>query len=86
MTAVPSKLFEYMAAGRPIVYAGEGAAVALIDETGSGITTAPGDVRAIVDAIRAAATPAGVRWARKAEPMSASFRRAGTRCAVSQVS
>ena len=48
-----------MAAGRPIVYAGEGAAVALVDETGSGVTTAPGDVRAIVDAIRAAATPAG---------------------------
>jgi glycosyltransferase involved in cell wall biosynthesis len=61
VTAVPSKLFEYMAAGRPIVYAGEGAAVALIDETGSGITTAPGDVRAIVDAIRAAATPAGAQ-------------------------
>lgn len=61
VTAVPSKLFEYMAAGRPIVYAGEGAAVALIDETGSGITTAPGDVPAIVDAIRAAATPAGAQ-------------------------
>ena len=61
VTAVPSKLFEYMAAGRPIVYAGEGAAVALIDETGSGIATAPGDVRAIVDAIRTAATPAGAQ-------------------------
>jgi colanic acid biosynthesis glycosyl transferase WcaI len=61
VTAVPSKLFEYMAAGRPIVYAGEGAAVALIDETGSGITTAPGDVRGIVAAIRAAATPAGAQ-------------------------
>ena len=82
MTAVPSKLFEYMAAGRPIVYAGEGAAVALIDETGSGITTAPGDVRAIVDAIRARRARRKLRRARKAEPMSASFRRAGTRCAV----
>ena len=61
VTAVPSKLYEYMAAGRPIVYAGEGAAAALIDETGSGITTGPGDPRAIVGAIRAAATSAGAR-------------------------
>lgn len=61
VTAVPSKLVEYMAAGRPLVYAGEGAAVALVDETGSGITTRPGDAQAIVDAIRAAATPDGRR-------------------------
>lgn len=59
VTAVPSKLFEYMAAGRPIVYAGEGAAVALVDETGSGVTTAPGDAGAIIDAIRTAAAPDG---------------------------
>ncbi len=61
VTAVPSKLVEYMAAGRPLVYAGEGAAVALVTETGSGITTAPGDARAIVGAIRAAATADGRR-------------------------
>ena len=53
VTAVPSKLLEYMAAGRPIVYAGEGAAVALVETTGAGITTAPGDAGAIVAAIRA---------------------------------
>ena len=61
VTAVPSKLFEYMAAGRPIVYAGEGAAAVLIDETGAGLTTGPGDARAIVEAIRAAAGPAGTQ-------------------------
>ncbi|MGZ4409272.1 MAG: glycosyltransferase family 4 protein [Gaiellaceae bacterium] len=61
VTAVPSKLLEYMAAGRPIVYAGEGAAVALVEATGAGITTAPGDAGAIVDAIRVAATPDGVQ-------------------------
>ena len=65
-TAVPSKLFEYMAAGRPIVYAGEGAAAALVEETGSGITTAPGDAPAIVAAIRAAASPSGVELGRQA--------------------
>lgn len=61
ITAVPSKIVEYMAAGRPLVYAGDGAAAALVDETGSGITTAPGDARGIVDAIRAAASPDGRR-------------------------
>ncbi len=59
VTAVPSKLYEYMAAARPIVYAGEGAAAALVEETGAGLTAPPGDARAIVDAIRAAASPAG---------------------------
>lgn len=65
VTAVPSKLLEYMAAGRPIVYAGEGAAVALVEATGSGLTTAPGDPRAIVEAIRAAGLPPGVEMGRR---------------------
>ncbi len=60
VTAVPSKLFEYMAAGRPIVYAGEGAAVDLVERTGAGITTAPGDARAIADALRTVCSPVGV--------------------------
>ena len=61
VTAVPSKLLEYMAAGRPIVYAGEGAAVALVESTGSGLTASPGDAPAIVEAIRAAVSPEGAR-------------------------
>jgi colanic acid biosynthesis glycosyl transferase WcaI len=51
-TALPSKLLEYMAAGRPIVYAGAGAAAALVDTTASGVVTTPGDANAIVSAVR----------------------------------
>lgn len=58
-TAVPSKLLEYMAAGRPIVYAGAGAAVELVEGTGAGIAAPPGDAAAIVAAIRGAVSPRG---------------------------
>jgi colanic acid biosynthesis glycosyl transferase WcaI len=58
-TASPSKLLEYMAAGRPIVYAGTGTAATLVDATGSGIVTAAGDANAIAAAVRRAATPEG---------------------------
>ncbi len=50
-TASPSKLLEYMAAGRPIVYAGEGMAADLIRDSGVGRATAPGDVEAIRTAV-----------------------------------
>jgi colanic acid biosynthesis glycosyl transferase WcaI len=58
-TASPSKLLEYMAAGRPIVYAGAGAAAELVEATGSGVVTAPGDASAIVAAVRRVASPEG---------------------------
>ena len=51
-TARPSKLLEYMAAGRPVVYAGHGDAATLIAEVGCGICTAPGDPEGIAAAIR----------------------------------
>lgn len=50
-TAAPSKLLEYMAAGRPIVYAGDGAAARLVEESGAGRAVRPGDVEAIRDAL-----------------------------------
>ncbi len=59
VTAVPSKLYEYMAATRPIVYAGEGAAPALLESTGAGIVVAPGDAGAALEAIRRAASSEG---------------------------
>jgi putative colanic acid biosynthesis glycosyltransferase WcaI len=52
-TALPSKLFEYMAAGRPIVYAGDGLAAATIEQVGCGIAVPPGDADAIAAAIMA---------------------------------
>jgi glycosyltransferase involved in cell wall biosynthesis len=50
-----------MAAGRPIVYAGAGAAAELVEATGSGVVTAPGDASAIVAAVRRVASPEGRR-------------------------
>lgn len=50
-TGLPSKLWEYMAAGRPIVYAGEGLAVERLQEIGCACTAAPGDAASIAAAI-----------------------------------
>jgi glycosyltransferase involved in cell wall biosynthesis len=52
VTALPSKLHEYMAAERPVVYAGNGLAAETIAAIGSGIAVEPGDARAIAGAIR----------------------------------
>lgn len=58
-TALPSKLLEYMAAGRPIVYAGAGAAAELVEATGAGVVTTPGDANAVVAAVRRVTSPEG---------------------------
>jgi colanic acid biosynthesis glycosyl transferase WcaI len=50
-TAAPSKLFEYMAAGRPIVYAGAGLAAELVLRSGGGRVVPAGDAAAIADVI-----------------------------------
>jgi len=51
VTAAPSKLLEYMAAGRPIVYAGEGSAAALVERADAGVVVPPGDAAAIASAL-----------------------------------
>ena len=60
VTAAPSKLLEYMAAARPIVYAGEGSAASMIDTVGAGVVVQPDDARAAIDAIRRLASPEGM--------------------------
>lgn len=55
-TAAPSKLQEYMAAGRFIVYAGEGSAAELVERSGAGVVVPPGDGQAVVAAL-ASSTP-----------------------------
>jgi glycosyltransferase involved in cell wall biosynthesis len=40
-----------MAAGRPIVYAGEGSAAALVERAGAGIVVPPGDAPAVAEAV-----------------------------------
>jgi colanic acid biosynthesis glycosyl transferase WcaI len=49
---VPSKVYEYMGAGKPIVCSVAGETAALILETGSGLTAAPSDPEALAQAIR----------------------------------
>jgi colanic acid biosynthesis glycosyl transferase WcaI len=40
-TSLPSKLYEYMATGKPIVYAGKGLAAETVDEIGCGVSVSP---------------------------------------------
>ena len=51
-TVVPTKLYEYMAAGRPVVSNVPGEAASLIERAGVGVSVTPGDPEAIASAIR----------------------------------
>jgi glycosyltransferase involved in cell wall biosynthesis len=54
---LPGKLFEYLAAGRPIVALAAGnEAARVVEETGTGVAVAPDDVAAIAAALRRVAT------------------------------
>jgi colanic acid biosynthesis glycosyl transferase WcaI len=50
-TMIPIKLFEYMATGKPIIYAGRGAAAELLRHIGCAVTVTPGDPKLIGTAI-----------------------------------
>ena len=50
-TVIPVKLYEYMAASRPIVYAGHGLAVEFLDRIGCAVVVPPGDGPAIAAAV-----------------------------------
>jgi glycosyltransferase involved in cell wall biosynthesis len=50
-TVIPVKLYEYMAASRPIVYAGTGLAVEFLRDPGCALTVPPGDGAAIATAV-----------------------------------
>jgi glycosyltransferase involved in cell wall biosynthesis len=49
---LPSKTMAYLAAGRPILMAMEGAAAELVEESQSGIVTPPGDPERLASAVR----------------------------------
>jgi glycosyltransferase involved in cell wall biosynthesis len=50
--AVPSKLYEAMASGRPVVVVSDGEAAELVREHRAGLAVEPGDVKGLADAIR----------------------------------
>jgi glycosyltransferase involved in cell wall biosynthesis len=52
-SAVPSKLFEYMAAGKPIVFGGTGAGADLVRRAEAGIVIPPDDPDALANALSA---------------------------------
>jgi glycosyltransferase involved in cell wall biosynthesis len=60
-TVLPSKMFEAMAASRPIVLAVEGEARAVLERSGGGVAVPPGNAEALAEAITALASDPGRR-------------------------
>ena len=61
-SAVPSKVFDYCATGRPVVIAGAGESARLTEEAGAALTVPPADAHALAAAIsRLRASPSLVR-------------------------
>lgn len=55
-TVYPNKVFDYMAAGRPVILAIDGVIREVIEKAGAGIFVQPGDAGALAAAIRAIST------------------------------
>ncbi len=51
-TVYPNKVFDYMAAGKPVVLAIDGVIREVVEAAGAGIHVPPGDPQALVEAIR----------------------------------
>jgi glycosyltransferase involved in cell wall biosynthesis len=51
-TVYPNKVFDYMAAGRPLVMAIDGVSRDVVEKAGAGVIAPPGDARAIAAAIQ----------------------------------
>jgi glycosyltransferase involved in cell wall biosynthesis len=50
--AVPSKLYEAMASGLPVILIAEGEPARIVNEIGCGITVQPGDTKSLVEALK----------------------------------
>jgi glycosyltransferase involved in cell wall biosynthesis len=51
-TVYPNKVFDYMAAGRPVVLAIDGVIKEVVENAGAGIPVPPGDADAMAQALR----------------------------------
>jgi glycosyltransferase involved in cell wall biosynthesis len=51
-TTYPNKVFDYMAAGRPVILAIDGVIRAVVEAAGCGLFAQPGDPVALADAVR----------------------------------
>jgi colanic acid biosynthesis glycosyl transferase WcaI len=58
---MPTKLFEYMATGKPLVYAGNGLAVEFLEKIGCALTVASEDPEALTAAIQQLLSDARLR-------------------------
>jgi len=59
--AVPSKLYEAMATGRPVILVARGEAARIVEQHGAGLVVAPGDRAGLVNAFRRLAADAPLR-------------------------
>jgi glycosyltransferase involved in cell wall biosynthesis len=79
-TTLPNKVFDYMAAGRPVLLAIDGVIRGVVEEAGAGLAVPPGEPYSLASAILAlAADPAEARrmGTRGREYVIACFDRAG---------
>ena len=51
-TVYPNKVFDYMAAGRPVILAIDGVIRQVVEDAGAGVFTPPGDAAALAETIR----------------------------------
>lgn len=80
--AVPSKLYEGMAAGRPLVLVAEGEAASIVKETGAGLVVRPGDVEGLAGAISRLLSDPAARAEMGARGRRAAFERFDRRLAT----
>jgi glycosyltransferase involved in cell wall biosynthesis len=59
--AVPSKIYEAMGAGRPLVLVGDGEPAAILEETDAGLAVPPGDPAALAGVLRRLAEDPALR-------------------------
>ena len=59
--AIPSKIYEAMAAGRPLVLVADGESARLVRRAGAGLVVAPGDLDGLAEALRTLTADADLR-------------------------